>query len=137
MLFIPYLIIAIAGGRLAWLLVKKTEPKVVMQGGTGNNEPDIEYFKNQYEQKEKELFGVISTGFNQKITEEIREGIISTGMPEEFLIMAWGKPRKKEIDTESDTYAEKWYYQPDKHDDTKFTTTVFIENHKIVGWKDV
>ncbi|MFT4093773.1 MAG: hypothetical protein QM640_09030 [Niabella sp.] len=84
---------------------------------------------------ENEISGLISEKFGQQFSADIKNGVVTVGMPAAFLTMAWGHPQKIVTD-QKDAAMESWYYR-DTGKKGIIQTEVMIRNKRIIALKDI
>lgn len=136
MLFVPYLLIAIAAAYIIYLLLNTPSQKPVQPDAQQVAREAMTASGNLFNTIEAELLAIIQPQFGMEAVGDIQKGFISKGMPVELLMMSWGKPGKKET-LLPDGLDEKWYYEPDANNKELYHTEVIINNNKIVDWKDI
>jgi hypothetical protein len=60
-------------------------------------------------------------------------------MPSELLILSWGKPGDIKSEYYKGSKSESWFYDSfvNRLGNKKYRTEVYIENNKIIGWRDL
>ncbi|GAB3012959.1 hypothetical protein GCM10027051_15190 [Niabella terrae] len=81
---------------------------------------------------QQEVFTVIDGAFSETFAADIRQGIISKGMPSVFLTLAWGPP---DTVTQEDNGLEIWTYQARKA--VSSGTAVTIRNKQVLKLIDL
>ncbi|ANH82383.1 hypothetical protein A8C56_16685 [Niabella ginsenosidivorans] len=138
MLLIPILIIALAAGFMVFLFLNRADrlphpPDPVLEKAS----LELAQKKTAYEKLEQSLFEQIDKKFGKKYIQDIKDGMISVGMPSEFLLMAWGKPAETAALTVYNGTGEKWVYHQVGSNGKQNHTEVILLNNKVDGWKDI
>ncbi|HEX7755808.1 MAG TPA: hypothetical protein VF421_10720 [Niabella sp.] len=138
MLLIPILIIALATGCLVFLFLNRTGKEALpLDPGLENAFLELAQKKRDYETLEQNLFTRIDKKFGKKYIQDIKDGMISVGMPSEFLLMAWGKPAEVTGLTVYNGTGEKWIYHQVDSRGKQNNTEVMLLNNQVDSWKDI
>lgn len=112
MLLIPIIVIALSAGMLVFMILNQTNNRhhnenTQLKSASG----DLAQKKSAFEQLEQELFSSIREKYDNKYITDIKDGMISVGMPSAFLLMAWGKPEERNSLKVYNGAGEKWIYR--------------------------
>lgn len=137
MLFIQILLFVLAGGGLVYLLWNrnKNAAGTAFDGEYQKVEREFNVKEQEYKNIEADIFEIIDSRFGTKVSDDIKNGIVTVGMPSVFLNMAWGHPRKIVRD-DVDNSIERWYYAAIEKADA-YETEVTIQNKLILSLKDI
>jgi len=91
--------------------------------------------EEQFEEFSRPLLERIAIVFGEETAADIQNETIAPGMPEEFLLLAWGDPEDIDSSYVRGTNTETWYYDPEETENgqVKYLTEVVITNNRITG----
>lgn len=134
---IPIVLMAIAGGLMVVLFIHRKRLIAQTQTQLLTLAMELEGKRVLLMQLEDQVFPLIKALPPYNYVEEIRNGVISLGMPAEFLMMSWGKPAKIEIPEQWGGSVEVWTYAYEKMPGEWALQQVFMENNRVNNWKEV
>jgi hypothetical protein len=90
-------------------------------------------------QAKNNLLKEIENQFGGDIANNVSKSFIWNGMPDYLLLVSMGKAGEIKENFFKGTRTEKWYYgeKINRLGNLKYNLEITVENHKIVGWRDL
>ncbi len=100
---------------------------------------DVKRCESRMTKAAKPVLEKIMSQYGEQYASNIANRKISERMPTELMILSWGKPGDIKTKVYKGKSSESWFYDGyiNRLGNTKYRTEVFVENNKIVGWKDL